>query len=131
MKKHFSGPLTDTQVSLMTQAGFVLHCVESGRTCYHRQISDDVFPRFHALVDSINGGVQIDLHFDQFNIHKKGNHKDAWAYEGERVHSEMMRITSVLEGLKTKRTVNRPNSPIETKSISKSKKKTLFEILFR
>ena len=93
----------------MTKAGYVRHCVEAGKTCYHRRLNDPAFPRFHALVSVRSQGMEIDLHFDALDsITHRGNHNQPWAYEGERVHEEMRRILLSISGEKTLGQINHP-----------------------
>ncbi|NQV90026.1 hypothetical protein HQ487_01300 [Candidatus Uhrbacteria bacterium] len=92
-------PLANASDTLMTQAGYVRHCVETGRACYHRSLNDPAFPRFHAYTILTEDGMEIDLHFDALDsIEHKGNHDQAWAYEGGRVNQEMHRILESICG---------------------------------
>lgn len=93
MRRMIPSPLSALPEALMLKAGYVRHCVENGRTCYHRQLNDPAFPRFHALVSIRPSGMEIDLHFDALDsITHRGNHDQPWAYEGGRVDAEMQRI---------------------------------------
>jgi hypothetical protein len=89
-------PLSDTPDALMNKAGYTRHCVKSGRVCYHRRLNDVPFPRFHIYVAMKDEGMEIDLHIDAQNLEHKGNHGEAWAYEGERVESEMHRTLDII-----------------------------------
>ena len=99
MRRMIPSPLPATAETLMLKAGYVRHCVEGGKTCYHRRLNDPAFPRFHALVSIRVSGMEIDLHFDALDsITHRGNHDQPWAYEGERVESEMQRILETITG---------------------------------
>ncbi|TAL50762.1 hypothetical protein EPN81_01860 [Patescibacteria group bacterium] len=99
MKRLLPHPLPATPEALMTKAGYVRHCVEAGRACYHRSLNDPRFPRFHAYVSMDDRGMEIDLHFDALDtINHKGNHDKAWAYEGGRVNEEMRRLLEAIQG---------------------------------
>lgn len=99
MRRFIANPLKDTPETLMKKTGYVRHCVENGETCYHRQLNDPAFPRFHALVSIRTNGMEIDLHFDALDsITHRGNHDQSWAYEGGRVNIEMQRIMETITG---------------------------------
>jgi hypothetical protein len=125
-------PLPDSQDALMQRAGYVRHCVEAGRTCYHRSISAHRFPRFHALVSLASGDMEIDLHFDQYDFKGKSNHQDSWAYEGGRVTGELNRLIETIKNPKKNRQVNRSSQCSITERVAKPKqKRSIFEILFK
>ena len=110
MKRSIPHPLLDTPGALMARAGYVVHCVVQGRTCYHRSLHDPVFPRFHALVAVNEKGMEIDLHFDALDpIHHQGNHDQPWAYEGGRVDDEMRRVLECVCGRECLKQVYHPN----------------------
>ena len=93
----------------MLNADYVRHCVEAGKTCYHRRLNDPAFPRFHALVSIHENGMEIDLHFDALDsITHKGNHDQPWAYEGGRVNGEMQRILEMISSGQKLRQVIQP-----------------------
>ena len=131
MKRIFRGPFQESTEALMQRVGYEFHCTEDGRPCYHRQISDPLFPRFHAYVTTTDDGIEIDLHFDQNNLDAKSNHDQTWAYQGGRVTQEMERIEDFLAGTRSIGTVNRPQGPPQKKRNNKKKPKTLFETLFK
>ncbi len=117
----------------MVRAGYVRHCLDAGRVCYHRSICDPhVFPRFHAFVDVRQGGMDIDLHLDQFNFKHKSNHAQPWAYTGGRIDQEMSRLVEAIKSPANIRRVNQPNRPQpQNKSAGSKQKKSLFDILFK
>ncbi len=125
-------PLQDSPDTLIQKAGYVLHGVEAGRTCYHRAINDVPFPRFHVYVEVTPRGMAIDLHFDALDIRHKGNHGETWAYQGGRVDGEMGRILGVLCGDACLGKVNQPfGTGLCCQEPAPKKKKSLFDILFR
>lgn len=89
-------PLSDSPDALMIKAGYVRHCVKGGRVCYHRRLNDVPFPRFHIYVALRDHGMEIDLHIDAANLEHKGNHEEAWAYEGGRIEEEMHRTLDMI-----------------------------------
>ncbi len=117
----------------MCQLGYVRHCVEAGKTCYHRPLDDPYrFPRFHAFISLSGMSTDIDLHIDQFNHEGKSNHAEEWSYQGGRVNAEMERIISSIKNPQQPRQVNRPNCPQPKPKPPKPKRKhSLFEILFK
>ncbi len=100
MKRTFAGPFPGGAPAVMKQVGYQYHCGQDGRPCYHRQLNDPKFPRFHAYtIEYPNGSVEIDLHFDALDpIEHRGNHDQAWAYGGGRVMLEMERMTHIING---------------------------------
>ena len=117
----------------MVRAGYVRHCVEAGKTCYHRRLNDPPFPRFHALVSVRSQGMEIDLHFDALDsITHRGNHGQSWAYEGGRIDDEMRRILQVASGEELLGQVNHVHlSALSSKPPAPKKDRSLFEILLR
>ena len=133
MKKFFSRPLSDTPDNLMRRAGYERHCVEAGRVCFHRKLAEHTFPRFHLYLSVREKGMEVDLHFDQYNFKRRGNHDKSWAYEGGRVNGELKRIVEAIKGIQKPRKVNQPHqsntSVLKKKKIKR--KQGLFDILFR
>lgn len=132
MKWVLSHPLSDTPDNLMKCAGYVRHCTDAGRACFHRLLNDPPFPRFHAYVSISKNGMEIDLHIDQFDpIKHKGNHDKSWAYEGGRVNGEMGRIVSILRGETRPQQVNQSQQPHGPRpNPTKPKRPSLFDVLF-
>jgi hypothetical protein len=115
----------------MSRADYTFHCTKDGRPCYHRNLNDPAFPRFHAYVTRDQQGLQIDLHFDALDtIEHKGNHGQSWAYEGGRVQQEMNRLCTVIQtGVAYGQVVGIQHPiPAQTKP---TKKRSLFDIIFR
>lgn len=133
MKRRLPHPLPAPPETLMTKAGYVRHCVEAGRACYHRRLNDPRFPRFHAYISLNDRGMEIDLHFDALdNINHKGNHDQPWAYEGGRVDEEMRRLVQAMCGLVCLKEIYHPPEPTPHVVIAgPMKKRGLFELLFK
>jgi hypothetical protein len=131
MKSFIQGPLTDTPDNLMKKGGYDRHCVELGRACFHRKLNDTPFPRFHAYVSVRDNGMEIDLHLDQKNINRKGNHDQDWAYHGGRVEEEMKRLNGVIKGQNTIGHVNAPTYILDNEPQEAPKKRSFFQILFK
>jgi hypothetical protein len=133
MKRTLPHPLPDTQDALMKKAGYVRHCVEAGRVCYHRRLNDPPFPRFHALVALKERGMEVDLHFDALDsVRHKSNHDRPWAYNGGRVDEEMRNMFDAMCGKICLKQVYHPTGqPMNNAKPSTKKKRSLFEILFK
>ncbi len=132
MKRVLAKPIKDTPNNLMKSVGYVRHCTEAGRACFHRPLHDIPFPRFHAYTENTKEGLEIDLHFDQFDpIKHKGNHDKEWAYSGSRVRNEMKRIFEEFKGESKIGKINQSVSRKKTSFKKPPKKKSLFEILFK
>lgn len=128
MKKRFWIPCENGVQVEMEKLGYQYHCGKDGRPCYHRQLNDPKFPRFHAYVTQFQNGIEIDLHFDALDpITHKGNHDQRWAYEGGRVFEEMGRIANQLSG-ETSRIAGAERHT--KKSWSRRVPKNLIDLLF-
>ena len=133
MKRLLPHPLPGTPDALMTKAGYVRHCVEAGRACYHRRLNDPRFPRFHAYISMNDQGMEIDLHFDALDsINHKSNHDQPWAYTGGRVDEEMQRLLQAMAGIGCLKQIYHPPDPSGPNSGVLTKKKlSLFDLLFK
>lgn len=132
MRRLIPSPLPALPETLMVKAGYIRHCVEAGRTCYHRRLNDPAFPRFHALVAVQERGMEIDLHFDALDsITHKGNHGQPWAYEGGRVDEEMRRILQAINERPPVGQINHPQHTTFSTKFPEDVKRSIFEILFR
>ena len=132
MKNVLKHPLGDSPDNLMKRVGYVRHCTEAGRACFHKRLNDPPYPRFHAFVSVNDKGMEVDLHFDQFDsLTHKGNHDKDWAYQGGRVSGEMERIFQILRGEIGPKKVNQStNRKISTPKPA-SKKKSLLDIFLK
>lgn len=129
MKKRFVLPLGLYSERVMQRVGYTYHCGTDGRPCYHRQLNDPEFPRFHAYVVETNGIMEINLHFDAHDIvERKGNHDQQWAYEGGRVGEEMRRISDILEGHKIPQVSG--TERLEKKERTEKPSKNWFDLFF-
>jgi hypothetical protein len=126
MRKFIEGPIETTQDNLMKRLGYNLHCSKEKYPCYHRRMTPDPFPRFHAYAYEKNLGILIDLHFDQANLGKQSNHDKEWAYSGGRIEDEIRRINSVLRRGNKKRIIGSEKLSVKKK---KPGKKSLFDVL--
>ncbi len=126
MRKFIPGPIDISVNDLMEKLGYTLHCSKEKLPCYHRALSPDPFPRFHAYAFEKDLGVVIDVHFDQANQGGKGNHDKEWSYSGGRVDDELRRINKVLSEGPLSKVVGSKNLSIQNK---KTDKKSLFDTL--
>jgi hypothetical protein len=130
MTKKFILPPNASMGSQMKRTGYTYHCDKDGRPCYHRQLSDLSFPRFHAYVVNANGQIEIDLHFDAHNnIYHQSNHNQSWAYSGGRIEDEMRRISEILNGQKVLQVSGMERLQKNEKQERTSK--NFFDLLFR
>ncbi|MBI5794565.1 hypothetical protein HZA87_05830 [Candidatus Uhrbacteria bacterium] len=133
MKRLIPHPLPDTPERLMAKAGYVRHCVETGRACYHRRLNEPPFPRFHAYTALTDRGMEVDLHFDALDsIGHQGNHDKAWAYEGGRIDEEMRRILEAICGRLCLKEIYHPSGAPSMPNVeSPAKKRSLFDLIFK
>jgi hypothetical protein len=129
MRKHFALPAHTSTEDVMRRVGYTFHCGKDGRPCYHRQLNDPPFPRFHAYVVEVNRQMEVDLHFDALDvIDHRSNHDQAWAYRGGRVEDEMRRITDILDGQKAPCVAG--TERLEKKSKPEKTREDFFDLLF-
>ncbi len=129
MIKRFVLPPNSSAQRMMQRVGYTYHCGKDGRPCYHRQLNDPPFPRFHAYVIEQNGRMEVDLHFDAHDlIDQKSNHDQPWAYKGGRVEQEMQRISDVIEGRPIVQVAGIDR--IQKNERPKRERKNLFDLLF-
>ncbi len=131
MKQILPGPFEQSVHALMQKVGYTFHCTEDGRPCYHKQLNDPVFPRFHLYATKKGTGIEIDLHFDQLDtLHHKGNHEKDWAYTGERVNKEMTRIINEIGGHSNVKRISGSQKTEQSEQKPKERK-TFLDILFK
>lgn len=97
MRQVIKTQYNDRVAELLLKIGYVLHCKETNQICFHRPFHSGRFPRFHLLVTPGEGAYAIDLHIDQYSMEHKGNHGEAWAYTGVRVHEELNKINELIK----------------------------------
>ncbi len=96
MKTFISGPLADTARNFIRRAGYGEHRGFDEQLSYTRRIQGTPYPRWHAYVEDVNGGMQINLHLDQKQASYEGGHAHSGEYDGPAVEREMERIKSMI-----------------------------------
>jgi hypothetical protein len=99
MKHHFPGPLSDHGKSIMRRLGYGEHVGHSGQLSYAKRYGVDLYPRFHAYVEDIDGGLQVNLHLDQKKASYASGPAHGGEYDGPLIEAEMARIARFVEGL--------------------------------
>ncbi len=99
MKRYLPGPLPDHARNLMRRLGYGEHRGYGEQLSYARRASGADFPRYHAYVEDVDGGMQINLHVDQKAASYRGSHAHGGEYEGPLVEREMERIVSSIARL--------------------------------
>lgn len=59
---------------------------------YVRRLSRGHYPRLHAYVDDIEGGISINLHLDQKKASYEGQTAHSGEYDGKLVKAEIERL---------------------------------------
>jgi len=98
MKTFFPGPLADHARNLMRSLGYGEQRTKQGQISYIKRLGGDRFPHYHAYVEDVNGGMQVNLHLDQKEASYSGTSMHAGEYEGPAVEEEMRRIAYFLKG---------------------------------
>lgn len=120
MKTFIAGPLPDHGRNILRKLGYGEQRKFDGQISYIRRASSGDFPRFHAYIEDINGGLQINLHLDQKGASHEGSHAHSGEYEGPLVEQEMKIIVYNIDLIKKDQFGNTPK-PSPSSSDKKSK----------
>lgn len=101
MKQFFAGPLSDNARNLLRRLGYGEQRTRAGQISYVKRVAGERFPRYHAYVEDLNGGLQVNLHVDQKEASYEGTNAHAGEYDGPLVELEMSRIAELVAGLKS------------------------------
>lgn len=99
MKHLIPGPLPEHARSLMRRVGYAEHQGYGGQISYVRRLSGDQYPRYHAYVEDVQGGMMINLHLDQKKASYESGAAHGGEYDGPLVNREMQRILEVIHRL--------------------------------
>jgi len=97
MQTFISGPLSDNSRNLMRRFGYGEHIGHGGQISFSRRLSGSDFPRFHAYVEDVNGGMKINLHLDQKPSNLGSGAMHGGEYEGPMIADEMGRLKRMIE----------------------------------
>ena len=125
MKKFFAGPLTDNARNILRRLGYGEQRTRAGQISYAKRVAGERFPRYHAYVEDMNGGIQVNLHIDQKEASYEGTSAHAGEYEGPLVEREMSRMAGLIATFKGNLVIGEPES-----TDSKEKKKGFWGALF-
>jgi len=101
MKQFFPGPLSENARNIMRRLGYGEQRTRAGQISYVRRVAQDRFPRYHAYVEDIHGGIQVNLHVDQKEASYEGTSAHAGEYEGTLVEREVARLSTMIATLKS------------------------------
>lgn len=71
-----------------------------GETSYARRLQATEFPRFHAYVNAIPDGIEINLHLDQKAPSYQGSKAHSGEYGGVTVENEIRRLGGLVAQMK-------------------------------
>jgi len=125
MKQFFPGPLNDNARYLLRRMGYGEQRTRAGQISYVKRVAGERFPRYHAYVEDLNDGIQVNLHIDQKESSYEGTSAHAGEYEGPLVEREMTRISGFVNGL-----LRESVTPPYTSTTSSEKKKGFWGTLF-
>lgn len=100
MKKFFADPLSENARNFLRRLGYGEQRTRAGQISYVKRVSSERFPRYHAYIEELNGGIQVNLHVDQKEASYEGTSAHAGEYEGSLVEREMRRIEEFVASLK-------------------------------
>ena len=99
MKTFFPGPLNDHSRNIMRHLGYGEQRTRAGQISYVKRVSGERFPRYHAYVEDMKSGMQVNLHVDQKEASHEGTSAHAGEYEGPIVEREMQLIASQIQSI--------------------------------
>src|SRR3989338_4001358 len=82
MKQFFAGPLSDNARNVLRRLGYGEQRTRAGQISYVKRVAGERFPRYHAYVEDMNDGIQVNLHVDQKEASYEGTSTHAGEYEG-------------------------------------------------
>lgn len=100
MKHFFPGPLSDHARNIMRRLGYGELRTRSGQVSFTKRVTGNYFPRYHAYVEDLNGGIQVNLHIDQKEASYEGTSAHAGEYEGPLIEQEMNRIAEKIKSVR-------------------------------
>lgn len=96
MKTFFPGPHNQNARQSMRSVGYGEHVGRGGQLSYTRRLSTHMYPRYHAYVEDLRGGIQVNLHLDQKEASYSSGHAHGGEYDGPLVEREMAMISQHL-----------------------------------
>jgi hypothetical protein len=101
MKIKFTGQFNANPRMIMRNCGYAeIRDRRTMQTSYALRLGREHYPRFHAYIDIIDGGFQVNLHIDQKKASYEGQTAHSGEYEGEKVEAEGGRIGRWVESMK-------------------------------
>lgn len=115
MKHFFPAPLPDHARNIMRRLGYGEQRTRRGQISYVKRTGPERFPRYHAYVEDIDGGMQVNLHVDQKEASYAGTSAHGGEYEGPLVEQEMARIAQFIGSLSQSSTPTTQTPPPASK----------------
>lgn len=101
MKLLFTNTYSQNPRMLIRRAGYGESVdPRSGEVSYMRKLGGNLYPRFHAYLERLPNGFQINLHLDQKQASYRGHTSHNGEYDGETVEKEGERVKAVIESMK-------------------------------
>mgnify|MGYP000851654680 CR=1 FL=1 len=101
MKIDFKGLYRYRHELLMRQCGYgMIQNRRTGEISFARRLSNGLYPRFHAYVDTRADGFTVNLHLDQKAPSYGNETAHSGEYDGQVVEAEGERLRRVIEALK-------------------------------
>lgn len=76
---------------------------KTGDVSYMLRFGRTLYPRFHAYLEALGGGFQVNLHLDQKQASYSGTTAHSGEYDGPAVEDEAARITRWVEYFRIKK----------------------------
>ena len=84
---------------LMRKAGYGEIRTKRGQISFAKRLGPGTFPRFHAYVEDVERGIQVNLHIDQKEASYEGTAAHGGEYTGTKVEQEMWHIVQTAQGM--------------------------------
>lgn len=97
MKIQCTGTYSQHPRMIMQRCGYGEMVNRQGQRSYTRLLRGVPYPRFHAYIDMLDDGFQINLHLDQKAPVYKSVSAHAGEYDGAVIEDEAARISATVE----------------------------------
>ncbi len=104
------GTFSENSHVLMQHVGYASHR-SPGEISYTKRFGGELYPRFHAYPQEVDGGLRINLHLDMKQHTYEGFTRHQGEYDGKTVEVEMERIREYIERHRSDTSVTQAESP--------------------
>jgi hypothetical protein len=102
---------------LMRKSGYGEIRTKHGQISFAKRFGPEHYPRFHAYVEDVERGIQVNLHIDQKKASYEGSNAHSGEYTGTKVEQEMWRIVQAAQQMMKPATTTNPPKPKKKKGL--------------